>query len=111
MILNEFNFRLALCVKRHDDILSFVPKPFWTVQATIQINNEPIKVTSSRGRMFEKRKATDVRESLKTCKTGTVINVESERKTTQRPHALNTVELLKAASSGLGIAPHQAVSR
>lgn len=31
--------------------------------------------------------------------------MQSEKKTTSRPHGLNTVELLKVASSGLGMGP------
>jgi DNA topoisomerase-3 len=34
-----------------------------------------------------------------------VISVQSEKKTSSRPHGLNTVELLKVASSGLGMGP------
>jgi DNA topoisomerase-3 len=34
-----------------------------------------------------------------------VISVQSEKKTSSRPHGLNTVELLKIASSGLGMGP------
>lgn len=31
--------------------------------------------------------------------------VQTEKKTSSRPHGLNTVELLKVASSGLGMGP------
>lgn len=34
-----------------------------------------------------------------------MVDIAKDKKSTQRPHALNTVELLKAASSGLGISP------
>jgi DNA topoisomerase-3 len=56
---------LALCVKRHDEILSFVPQKYWTLNASVHVNGEPVKLAANRGRMFEKKKAVDVRETLK----------------------------------------------
>ena len=34
-----------------------------------------------------------------------ITSIQSEKKTSSRPHGLNTVELLKVASSGLGMGP------
>lgn len=38
-----------------------------------------------------------------------IISVESIEKTKSRPIALNTVELMRVASSGLGMGPHHAM--
>lgn len=38
-----------------------------------------------------------------------VESVSSKEQTKPRPHALNTVELMRAASSGLGLGPHNAM--
>ena len=38
-----------------------------------------------------------------------VENIQTDKKSLSRPHALNTVELLKVSSSGLGLSPHQTV--
>ncbi|KAK9679112.1 hypothetical protein K7432_016409, partial [Basidiobolus ranarum] len=96
---------LALCVKRHDDILSFVPQPYWTLQAQVSAGG-PLTLTGERGRIFDRKKAFDISENLKNMKEAKVIKVDTERKSVSRPHALNTVELLKGASVGLGIGPH-----
>jgi len=38
-----------------------------------------------------------------------VASVTTKEKTKQRPQALNTVELMRVASSGLGMGPHHAM--
>lgn len=38
-----------------------------------------------------------------------VISITSKEKTKPRPMALNTVELMRVASSGLGMGPHHAM--
>ncbi|KAI3661430.1 hypothetical protein MP638_003903 [Amoeboaphelidium occidentale] len=85
---------LALCVRRHDEILSFEPKKFWTIRASVEIKaGGQLNLTSERGRIWEKKKAADIREQLK--------NITSA----SRPNALNTVEMLKIGSKMLGYSP------
>jgi DNA topoisomerase III len=100
---------LALCVKRHDDILSFVPKKFWTLKTSVKIDGGPtLQFQSDRGRIWEKKKAIDIKESIK--KTDAkVIKVAVDKKSIQRPLAMNTVEMLKCASRILGMSPNQAM--
>jgi DNA topoisomerase-3 len=98
---------LALCVKRHDEILSFEPKKFWSLSALIDPGCGPLRFQSTRGRIFEKKRATDTRESLRNIKEAKIVKVLVEKKSIQRPQALNTVEMLKNASTGLGISPQQ----
>lgn len=43
------------------------------------------------------------------CLTFRVISVEAKEKIKVRPLALNTVELMRIASSGLGMGPHHAM--
>ena len=38
-----------------------------------------------------------------------VVSVTQKEKQKQRPQALNTVELMRVASSGLGMSPHHAM--
>jgi DNA topoisomerase-3 len=38
-----------------------------------------------------------------------VASVTTKEKTKQRPQALNTIELMRVASSGLGVGPHHAM--
>ncbi len=98
-----------MCVNRHDEILSFAPVPYWTLHATVDLEGESISVSGNRGRIFKKDTAIAIQKSLKDCKVGTIQSVTKTKKQLQRPAALNTVEMLRAASAGLGISPHEAV--
>ena len=44
---------LGFCVARHDEIQSFQPEPFWTLQPTIVIAGFPIHPKWERGRVFD----------------------------------------------------------
>lgn len=48
---------LGFCVARHDEIQSFQPEPFWTLQPTIVIAGFPIHPTWERGRVFDHQAA------------------------------------------------------
>ena len=83
-----------------------MPKKYWTVQTKIAIDNQCILCIAKRGRIFERKKALEIKEGLKAVKMAKVVAVKTERKSLQRPQALNTVEMLKSASTGLGMSPH-----
>ena len=85
--------------------MSFVPQPFWSLSVQLSIEGSPIQLVSERGRMFDKKRAEGLVNSLKKWTEAKVVDVSSEKKSSSRPHALNTVEMLKAASSGLGMSP------
>jgi DNA topoisomerase-3 len=59
---------LALCVKRHDDILSFQPDTFYTIFAKVRIDGNLVELDHTRDRIFVKKKATEIVESLKNVK-------------------------------------------
>ncbi|OZJ02901.1 hypothetical protein BZG36_04922 [Bifiguratus adelaidae] len=105
---------LSFCVERHDRIQSFTPENFWTINVTVDKKNPespyPVKLTWERGRVFDKHVANLFLSMLKDGKTATVVDVTAKPQVRQRPHALNTVELLKFGSAHLGIAPQDCMN-
>ncbi|KAI8089922.1 DNA topoisomerase [Halteromyces radiatus] len=103
---------LAFCVERHDRIQSFQPEPFWTITPTIIQADLPVKLTWMRERLFDKQVTsvfmTNVEEAQKLG--AKVLQVSVTKKSKARPHALNTVEMLKHGSSNLGIGPSECMS-
>lgn len=99
---------LGFCVQRHDEIQTFKPESFWYVQVTVGENPE-IKLDWSRVRIFEKEVACMFLNKVKDQKEALVESVTSKETFKSRPQALNTVELMRAASAGLGIGPHSAM--
>ena len=59
-----------------------------------------------RGRLFDKDVMHLFLTQIKAASTAKCTSVASKEKAKQRPQALNTVELLRVASSALGISPH-----
>lgn len=102
---------LGFCVERHDQIQTFKPEPYWVLQVTVLTSDKRvITLNYQTGRIFDKEAAKVLLQKVKTFSSLKVTNVTSKEKVKSRPIALNTVELMKAASSGLGISPHYAMS-
>lgn len=117
---------LGFCVQRHDEIKNFKPETYWFVQLTA--GNPEVTLEWARGRVFKKDVATMFLTNVKKFKDAlyvlvwylfgifgnifSIFSVESvatKDMTKQRPLALNTVELMRTASSGLGIGPQTAM--
>ena len=83
---------LSFCVERHDRIQSFQPETFWAIAATIQKDQQPVQLTWNRERVFDRQVAHLFLNSIET-KYATVLSVDTKKKSRQRPHALNTVNV------------------
>lgn len=118
---------LGFCVQRHDEIQSFKPETYWVVQVSVRTKDDmEIPLEWERVRCFDKdianmflqlvkqEKEARYRPGLKflynsdiwCCR---VVSVTAKEKCKARPVALNTVELMRVASSGLGMGPHHAM--
>lgn len=98
---------LGFCVQRHDEIQTFKPEPFWFIQ--VVVGSPELKLSWSRCRVFDKDVAMMFLSLVKDAKEARVLKVSSKTATKSRPCALNTVEMLKACSAGLGLSPHTAM--
>ncbi|RIB03211.1 DNA topoisomerase [Gigaspora rosea] len=105
---------LSFCVSRHDQIKSFSPESFWTLSVSVAkqgTNGEQcgpeIHLHWGRVKVFDKHVATIFQNMVRGNKEAKVVSISFDKHTKNRPHALNTVELLKFGSSNLGIGPHE----
>lgn len=98
---------LGFCVKRHDEIKLFKPKPYWVLQVQIEgLNGKTIKIDWDQIRVFDKQLAQTTFNNVKLHNSAIIISVNKKQKLKQCPPALNTVELMRVASSALDMAPH-----
>eukprot|EP01135_Chromosphaera_perkinsii_P011275 Nk52_evm56s2367 gene=Nk52_evmTU56s2367 len=126
---------LGLVVERHDRIQSFEPEPFWAIEVSVKRSDSATgpgassgrgyKLEWGRGRVFDRTVAVFYEALLKgeyhsamDCSSADkkkcennynyirVNKVSKKEGRSQRPTALNTVELMKVASQKLGISPH-----
>jgi DNA topoisomerase-3 len=102
---------LSFCVERMDKINSFKPEPFWYLDVELQhaSSGQSFFVKWSRVHLFDKEIVYMFYNDIKQAANAQVLSVVYQEKTKQRPTALNTVELLRACSAGLGISPIQAM--
>ncbi len=105
---------LAFCVGRHDEIEGFRPTPYWTLAAVVAPDSDNsarqyLSLEWMGEREFNHNAIKSLYNTLKDTKQGTVVSVKKQRRSTAKPKALNTVEMLKVASSKLGMGPHQAM--
>lgn len=102
---------LGFCVQRHDEIQTFKPEPYWVLQVTVKTKDErEVALDWQRVRCFDKEIASSVfLQLVKDMKVARVVSVTCKEKVKGRPIALNTVELMRVASSGLGMGPHHAM--
>ncbi|XP_014227771.1 DNA topoisomerase 3-beta-1 [Trichogramma pretiosum] len=101
---------LGFCVQRHDEIQTFKPDPYWVLQLTVKSpDGQDVVLSWSRVRSFDKEVANIFLSHVKEHEYAVVKSIQSTEKSKARPIALNTVELMRVASSGLGMGPHHAM--
>ncbi len=102
---------LFLCVERLDKIKSHKPETFWYVEPELQDpkSGKAFTVKWSRVHLFDKEVVYIFYNELRAASQAVVTKVSLQAKRKERPAALNTVELLRAASKGLGISPIHAM--
>lgn len=96
---------LGFAVQRHDEILQFKPESFWKIVPVLNRGGTIIQFDWERRRIFDEPIARLLHQKISSKKTAKVIDVSRTKETKPRPAALNTVELLKVASSKMGISP------
>ncbi|XP_043967800.1 DNA topoisomerase 3-beta-1 isoform X2 [Gambusia affinis] len=97
---------LGFCVERHDKIQSFKPETYWVLQAKVfKGKDTPLTLDWNRVRVFDREVGQMFVNLAKISKEAKVESVSKKEKVKQRPQALNTVEMLRVASSALGMGP------
>ncbi|PRD23311.1 UNVERIFIED_CONTAM: Top3b [Trichonephila clavipes] len=102
---------LGFCVERHDRIASFKPETYYVL--SVKVTSSNLKVLTldwDRIRIFDNEVANVFYQMVKKKTDAVVTNVTKKEKAKQRPLALNTVELMRVASSGLNMGPHYAMT-
>eukprot|EP00743_Colponemidia_sp_Colp-15_P005401 GILK01005805.1.p1 GENE.GILK01005805.1~~GILK01005805.1.p1 ORF type:complete len:853 (+),score=115.47 GILK01005805.1:50-2608(+) len=97
---------LGFCVHRHDQIQTFQPENFWRVVPTVSKGHSSIVLEWDRGRMFDQGVAVTFKTLVEENTRAVVEHVTAKEERRPKPEPLNTVNLLKIASSQLGIGPH-----
>lgn len=103
---------LGFCVQRHDEIQTFKPETYWVLRVTVAtVEGRELPLEWHRVRCFEKDVANMFLGGIKEIKEAVVVSVVAKEKIKARPMALNTVELMRVASAGLGMGPHHAMQK
>ena len=100
---------LWFCVRRHDEIATFQPENYYVIDSYISKIGRDLDLDWSRGQVFDQTAAFVFRDNIVDAGTVKVTDVEQKSDKLTRPQALNTVAMLKMASSQLGIGPQQAM--
>ena len=102
---------LGFCVDRHDTIQTHKPEAYWVLQVSVDTKEEKrLNLEWERIRCFDREVAVMFLQMVKGQTEANVISVTTKEKQKERPLSLNTVELMRVASSGLGMGPQHAMS-
>lgn len=100
---------LGFCVQRHLHITSFKPEPFWVVRPHINKSGYQLQLVWDRIKVFDEDVGKMFQRMVIDYGLAKVIDVSEKEERKSRPVGLNTVNLLKVASSALGMGPHHAM--
>ena len=101
---------LGFCVDRHDTIQTHKPESYWVLQVSVDTKEDKrLSLEWERTRCFDREVAVMFLQMVKGQTEATVTSVTTKEKQKERPNALNTVELMRVASSGLGMGPQHAM--
>ncbi|KAK1591975.1 hypothetical protein Q3G72_016967 [Acer saccharum] len=96
---------LGFCVQRYLQITSFKPEKFWTLQPYIIQNGYELQLEWERRKLFDLDAAMVFQKLVMQDGILQVTDISEKQESKVRPSGLNTVNLLKVASSALGFGP------
>ncbi|KAK9177834.1 hypothetical protein WN943_027023 [Citrus x changshan-huyou] len=94
---------------RYLQITSFKPEKFWTLHPYLVQNGYELKLEWERQKLFDFDVATMFQKLVMQDRILEVIDISEKQESKVRPSGLNTVNLLKVASSALGYGPQMAM--
>ncbi|GLU09482.1 hypothetical protein SLE2022_263420 [Rubroshorea leprosula] len=100
---------LGFCVQRYLQITTFKQEKFWTVHPYIIKNGYDLQLEWERQKLFDLNVATMFQKLVMEDGLLEVIDISEKQESKGRPCGLNTVNLLKVASSALGFGPQVAM--
>lgn len=100
---------LGFCVERHLQITTFIPEPFWSIRPHLIKGGHQLQLTWERSRVFDNDVAIMFHKMVAAAGSFKVKDVSKKEERKGRPTGLNTVNMLKVASSALGMGPHHAM--
>lgn len=100
---------LGFCVQRYLQITTFKPEKFWAVRPYIMQNGYELQLEWERDKLFDLDVATMFQKLIMEDGILEVTEITEKQESKSRPSGLNTVNLLKVASSGMGFGPQMAM--
>ncbi|KAG0480933.1 hypothetical protein HPP92_011791 [Vanilla planifolia] len=100
---------LGFCVQRYMQITTFKPEKFWSLNLCIIKDGYELRLEWDRNKVFDYDVAGMFQKLVLDANILEVIGVSTKEESKSRPCGLNTVNLLKVASSALGLGPHVAM--
>lgn len=98
---------LWFCVERHKEIQSFQRQEFYKPKVSVNLDGWPLEFEWLQGQTFDAGRVKSLQSAKQSAKHAVVKELRTTAKTLKKPVGLNTVQLLKAASTGLGMSPVQ----
>lgn len=98
---------LWFCVQRHHEIQDFQRQEFYKPMVLIDMQGWPLELEWVKKHTFDHAQCQAIEQKMRATRRATFKELRSTQKTVRRPVGLNTVQLLKAASTGLGMSPVQ----
>lgn len=93
-------------MSRHDEIQNFVPRTFFSLVATVQsLSGMKVNAEWEGDRIWKEDEARKQVQELKGLREYEVVESKKNMKSKARPEGVNTVCMLKFASSQLGVGP------
>ncbi|PON95541.1 DNA topoisomerase, type IA [Trema orientale] len=100
---------LGFCVQRYLQISTFKPEKFWSLRPYILQSGYELQLEWERQKLFDLDAATMFQNLVMEDGIVEVTDVSEKQEVKSRPPGLNTVNLLKVASSALGLGPQTAM--
>eukprot|EP01065_Artemidia_motanka_P003120 TRINITY_DN11478_c0_g1_i4.p1 TRINITY_DN11478_c0_g1~~TRINITY_DN11478_c0_g1_i4.p1 ORF type:complete len:512 (+),score=111.90 TRINITY_DN11478_c0_g1_i4:1062-2597(+) len=89
--------------------MQFVPRDYHDVRPSVQVGGSTVVLEWARGKVYDAGAARKAHAAVQSARFARCVSVDRSPRTLRRPTALNTVQLLRACSSGLGLSPVKAM--